>query len=390
MTNHRFPAASRGLALADAQFRSLARPHPCPRNGYNRKFEMSATTLLDKLAAAGVRLVEYGGARTAAIFSSPQQEFAALRSGCGLFDLGWRAKLLITGRDRTRWLNGMVTNNIRDLAPGHGLYSFLLNPQGHILGDMYVYNRGESFLLDTDRAQLDKLASLLKRYIIMDQVVLDDVSDKSITALGLQGPEASGMFLRAGIEPSNLQPLELEDRVWNGVSISLIRTLHGGYEVCLGPESSGQLWEALLGAGATPVGTEALELWRIASGIPRYGIDIRERDLPQETGQQQALNFSKGCYIGQEIVERIRSRGAVHRRFIGFTFTGGPPPAGIKIERDGREIGEVTSVAVMPATTGNQAVGLGYVRHEVGGPGTSLGVGGVQATVVELPFRLAS
>jgi len=149
------------------------------------------------------------------------------------------------------------------------------------------------------------------------------------------------------------------------------------------PENAGGMWEALAAAGATPVGAEALELWRIVAGIPRYGIDIRERDLPQETGQEHALNFTKGCYIGQEIVERIRSRGAVHRGFTGFCFTGPTPPAGTKIERDGREVGEITSVAVLPS---GQAVGLGYLRREAGGPGTTIEVGGVQATVAELPF----
>ena len=347
---------------------------------------MSATSLNDKLPVAG-RLVEYCGAQTPAVFSSPQEELAALRTGCGIFDLGWRAKLVVTGRDRTRWLNGMVSNNIRDLAPAHGVYSFLLNPQGHILGDMYVFNRGESFLIDTDRAQLGKLAQLLKKYIIMDQVVLSEAAESLITTLGLEGPNSKDVMVRAGFEPSELQPLEIEDRMWNDAAISLVRTLQGGYMIWLSPESASGMWEAVAAAGATPVGAEALEMWRITAGIPRYGIDIRERDLPQETGQEQALNFSKGCYIGQEIVERIRARGGVHRRFTGFSFAGqAPPPAGTKIEREGREVGEITSVTVLPS---GQTVGLGYLRREAGGPGTAIEVGGVQATVSELPFNIA-
>jgi len=146
------------------------------------------------------------------------------------------------------------------------------------------------------------------------------------------------------------------------------------------------MWEALASAGATPVGAEVLEMWRIADGIPRYGVDIRERDLPQESGQEHALNFKKGCYIGQEIVERIRSRGGVHRRFTGFSFEGpASPPPGTKIEREGREVGEITSVAILPP---GKAVGLGYLRREAGGPGTTLAVGGAQATVSELPFNI--
>jgi len=345
---------------------------------------MSTTSLNDKLPAAG-RLVEYCGAQTPALFSSLQEELAALRTGCGVFDLGWRAKMVVTGRDRTRWLNGMVSNNIRDLAPAHGVYSFLLNPQGHILGDMYVFNRGESFLIDTDRAQAGKLAQLLKKYIIMDQVVLSEAGEDVITALGLEGPNSKDVLARAGFEPGELQPLEVEDRTWNEVALSLVRTFQGGFMIWLLPENAGGVWEALAAAGATPVGAEALEMWRITAGIPRYGIDIRERDLPQETSQEQALSFTKGCYIGQEIVERIRSRGGVHRHFTGFRFHGQAPPVGAKIEREGRELGEITSVAVLPS---GQAVGLGYLRREAGGPGTVIEVGGVQATVAELPFNI--
>jgi folate-binding protein YgfZ len=113
-------------------------------------------------------------------------------------------------------------------------------------------------------------------------------------------------------------------------------------------------------------------------------LDMRQEF--QETGQEQALSFTKGCYIGQEIVERIRSRGGVHRGFTGFSFAGQtPPPAGTKIEREGREVGEITSVAVLPS---GRAVGLGYLRREAGGPGTAIEVGGVQATVAELPFNI--
>jgi len=346
---------------------------------------MTATSLNHNLPSAG-RLVEYCGAQTPALFSSAEEELAALRTGCGVFDLGWRAKLVVTGRDRTRWLNGMVSNNIRDLAPAHGVYSFVLNPQGHILGDMYVFNRGESFLIDTDRAQAGKLAQLLKKYIIMDQVVLSEAGEGVITALGLEGPNSKDVLARAGFGPSELQPLEVEDRTWHEVALSLIRTLQGGFMIWLSPENAGGVWEALAAAGATPVGAEALEMWRITAGIPRYGIDIRERDLPQETSQEQALNFTKGCYIGQEIVERIRARGGVHRRFTGFNFDHqAPPPAGTKIEREGREVGEITSVAVLPS---GKAVGLGYLRREAGGPGTAIEIGGVQATLLELPFNI--
>ena len=133
------------------------------------------------------------------------------------------------------------------------------------------------------------------------------------------------------------------------------------------------------------MGTETLELWRIIHGIPNYGQDIRERDLPQETEQAQALNFTKGCYIGQEIVERIRSRGQVHRKFTGFEFQGGLPPLR-KFEENGRLLAEITSVAEI----GDQKIGLGYVRHEKAATGAKLNLDGITATVTELPFTVFS
>src|SRR5712692_2142953 len=128
--------------------------------------------------APAVSLTDYCGAATAARFSDPQTEFGALRTGCGAYDLGFRAKIALTGGDRVRWLNGMVTNNIRDLAQGHGAYAFLLNPQGHILGDLYAYNRGDSLVIDADQSQLERLLATFDHYIIMDDVEVANVSDK--------------------------------------------------------------------------------------------------------------------------------------------------------------------------------------------------------------------
>jgi aminomethyltransferase len=139
-------------------------------------------------------------------------------------------------------------------------------------------------------------------------------------------------------------------------------------------------------AAATPVGTAALDLLRIASGIPRYGQDIRERDLPQETEQQRALHFTKGCYIGQEIVERIRSRGNVHRKFAGFEVQPPLPAPGTKIQADGKEIGEITSVATLPTTGGERPVALGYMRREFAVPGKEVEADGVKLKLTDLPF----
>jgi folate-binding protein YgfZ len=316
-------------------------------------------------------------------------EFQALASSCGVFDLNFRAKIKLAGEDRVRWLNGMVTNNVRDLAVGHGIYAFLLNPQGHILGDLYAYNRGDSLLVDTDKSQAARMLEIFDRYIIMDDVVVEDVSDK-LTAIGIAGPRAQEVLRAAGIEPVGLQPLELRPVTGQQSELILVRgesELRESYEIWLSPENAGKVQGELVLGGAGAVGNAALDLYRIALGTPRYGQDIRERDLPQETEQARALNFSKGCYVGQEIVERIRSRGAVHRKFTGFLIEGPLPAAGTKIQVDGKDVGEITSAASLPFESGDRSVALGYIRREVGVPGKKVVVGASTVEVAELPFR---
>lgn len=329
------------------------------------------------------------GANAVTTLGDPAAELRTLVSGCGIFDLASRARIVVKGRDRVRWLNGMVTNTIKDLPANHGNYNFVLNPQGRILGDMYVYNQGEYLVLDTDHSQRETLMNTLKRFIIMDQVELTE-SSSSLSAIGLCGPKAQQVLSSDGIDVSSLQSLEIQDTAWRDRVITVIRGPEekpGWYEIWSdgGNTHIKEIWEALINAkaGAQPVGTDALELWRIIRGIPRYGQDIRERDLPQETGQMQALNFIKGCYIGQEIVERIRSRGQVHRQFTGFQFPDRLPQPG-KFEENGRTVAEITSVAEV----GAKKLGLGYVRRETGSPGTQLTLGETTAVVTDLPFPL--
>ena len=257
-------------------------------------------------------------------------EFHALLSGCGVYSLEWRSKISLTGSDRVRWLNGMITNNVRDLATGHGVYAFLLNAQGHIQADLYAFQRGESLLVDAERSQRDKILQLFDHYIIADDVEVADISDK-LTALGLTGAESHAVLERAGIAVPGLAYLQFADAQWNGAACTM---LHSGeeakdsWQIWISPDRVGDLYDALVKAGAKPASAEALNLFRIARGIPQFGVDIRERDLPQETGQTRALNFTKGCYLGQEIVERIRSRGAVHCNFTAFAVIGSLPDPG--------------------------------------------------------------
>ena len=343
----------------------------------------------EDLGAAAVG--EYLGATTALHYGDAQAEAAALREGCGVHDLGFREKISLTGGDRVRWLNGMVTNNIRDLAVDHGVYAYLLNPQGHILGDLYAYNLGDSIVVDTDKAQVEKILATFDHYLIMDDVEIKNLADE-ITAIGISGPRSREVLHKADVDFPELKGLQLHtiecDCDCGCLNCTVVRSDNpsgDAYEIWLAPAYVKPLWDALVKAGATPVGAEALEMQRIASGIPRYGVDIRERDLPQETEQARALNFNKGCYIGQEIVERIRSRGAVHRKFSGF-LADSPLTPGTKIVVAEKEVGEITSATSLRLANHERNIALGYIRREIGTPGREVRIGTAAAKVVALPL----
>jgi folate-binding protein YgfZ len=346
---------------------------------------MGDTALQQRQAA---RTGAYNGVETALDFGDPVRELAALGGQCGVFDLGWRAQISVVGKDRVRWLHNMVTNNIRDLALDRGNYNFVLNAQGRILGDLYAYNRGESLLLETDRRQIESLLNAMKRFIIMDKVEMRE--DAETVALGICGPRAEAVLAAMGLGVSGLMALEVREQRLRDLDLRLIRgpeNKPGWYEIWCGRAGIEQAREDLRNAGAIAVGAQALECWRILKGIPNYGQDIRDRDLPQETGQTQALNFTKGCYIGQEIVERIRSRGQVHRKFAGFSFDGAPPAPG-KYGTEGRTTAEVTSTASIPTSAGVSNLGLGYVRQEAVASGPLVDLNGCKARIVDLPFRI--
>jgi folate-binding protein YgfZ len=273
-----------------------------------------------------------------------------------------KAFLRITGPDATRWLNGMVTNNIKDLQPGQGNYNFLLNAQGRIQGDCTIFREpGDgkaTYLLETQNSQLETVQQTLDKFIIMDDVELARALTDKLGILVL-GKGALGTLDVGCIWPTtpiSISYAKVDNAANAGDEIVLsIATDH--YEIW-GNESLRSWIRSLRDPELTP---EALEAYRIYSGTPKYGQDIRDKDLPQETAQTHALNFNKGCYLGQEIVERIHSRGNVHRTFTKFTLTGEMPtlPA-LLLEANSKPAGELTSAARI----GDTLYALGYLRRE--------------------------
>lgn len=320
----------------------------------------------------------------AAAVSDSRKELTALVAGCGVYRPD-RTLLSLTGRDRTRWLNGMISNNVRDLAVGSGVYAFVLTPQGHIQADVYAFNRGESLLVETDRAQAETVLRIFRKYIIMDKVEIEDLSEK-LAVFGVAGPKSSEALVALGFS-KDLGSLQFTDLNWNDIAATVVRgdnSTFPNYELWVPAEQAGLIWNTLLQSGAVEVHGQVLETFRILCGIPKVGQDTREKTLPQETGQERALNFNKGCYIGQEIVERIRARGAVHRTFVGFETVGPAPPAGTKIESEGKEVGEITSIMAEPLK--DKRLALGYLRREFLAADKSLTAGQASVKPADLPF----
>lgn len=325
-----------------------------------------------------------------------QQVTAMLaRSGYAQLDqTGW---ISVTGTDRVRWLNGMLTNSIQALAPGQVCYNFALNAQGRILGDMNVLSTAESpdkLLIQTDRSQVQPLMAHLDHFIIMDDVELQDTSGE-FDGLLIVGPHAASVMQRLGL-PAPKEPLTLQTVAWNGNQVIVVHAhspLVPRFEVW-----SDQGTVASLGAAVSAtdckLSTEALDNLRVAEGTARYGIDIRNtdkaHDLPQETTPEgvpsRALHFSKGCYLGQEIVERVRSRGSVHRAFSGFELTGALPTRGTLLQFEGRTAGELTTVVAIPTEGRTLQLALGYIRRETLQRRLPLEYSGGAARPVNLPY----
>jgi folate-binding protein YgfZ len=313
--------------------------------------------------------VAYRGVLTPRELDAPQKETAAFVSAAAVHDLGWLRRVAVRGEDRFRWLSGMVTNTVNELGENAGAWNLVLNAQGRIQGDLHVGREGDTLELTIAADQYDRLLAHLERFIIMDDVELVPLSEDS--ALGLAGPSAARVLARLGLPALAESPsvsMSSSPAAWNGKEIRVVRgygVLVPHYELWLPSAEIPTLWRALIEAGATPVGAATLEAFRIAEGIPAYGIDIAERDLPQETSQMRALHFNKGCYLGQEIVERIHSRGSVHRHLRPLEIFGPLAAAGTELTMDGGAIaGQITSMAELQLPAARRVFALAMIRGE--------------------------
>ena len=348
--------------------------------------------------AAGATGVEVNGATVVGSYGDPDAEYQAIISGPALVDRSYRGLLEVTGSDRASWLHNLTTNHVKTLRRGEGNYAFATNVQGRILFDLNILVREDSIWVDLHRQFLRVAKPHFEKYIITDDVCVVDRSDEFVR-LGLVGKRATAVLADLAVPQAAAMPsLGMTEMLLDGTNIVLVR--HDfcgpfGVELYVPSEAAPRVWGTLTESScanvAKPAGYDAVQVHRIESGIPWPGHEITDGVLPAESNQlERAVSFNKGCYLGQEVVERMRSREAVARRLVGLQFDGDAvvPPGAALLTVDGKKAGNVTSACRSMAKA--CIIGLGYVKTAHTQIGHLLRVtwddSGVEAAVAKLPF----
>jgi tRNA-modifying protein YgfZ len=308
-----------------------------------------------------------------------EADYRVITEGCGVLDRSERGKLALSGSEAKSFLQGQVTNDIEALVPGTGCYAAFLTPKGKMLGDLRVLDAGGELLLDTERAVLQPLFNMIRRFSIGFEVALHKRTLES-GLLSLLGPETGALIGAEELPEAEHSHVEI---TLDGVGARAIRT-DVGVDLLCGAADTAALLEAVVGRGATPVDEDAAECVRVETGRPRYGIDLDDTVIPQEAGlNPRAVSFTKGCYVGQETVARLFYRGKPNRHLRGLRCAA-PVAPGEAVMVGSRQVATVTSAVSSPRFG---SIALAIVRREAPpGSEVSVGDGAVSATVVELPF----
>ena len=343
----------------------------------------------------GTPLIDDRGVELPGSFTNPQDEYSTVCEEAGLIDLSFRVQIKLTGEDRNDFLQGMLSNDVKALQPGDGCLATLLTEQGRLVADLRVYAKGSAILLDMDARIKEKTVEALDRFIIADDVEIEDLSSQQVT-IAVQGPTAPDVLNAAGLPSLPEKDWQHREGTIAGVQVRVFRsdqTGKGGYELHVPCDQAVKVWQTLSQTdGILPVGHTALNMLRVEAGIPWYGLDMDEDRIVLEVGLDQAISFNKGCYLGQEVVERASARGHMNRQLIGFLLPSegqdALPSQGDKLFNEDKEVGWLTSVTTSP--TLGRPIALGYVRREQGEPGTQLRIdrpgAAMIAEVTKLPF----
>jgi folate-binding protein YgfZ len=350
-------------------------PSESPLRAQHKKLGATLETYMDCILPAS-----YGDVST---------ECHTARERVAIFDTNYHAIASFTGPDRVRYLNAVLTSNVKDLGEGQGCLGLLLNPQGHILAEVRCLAQHDRLRAIFHRSVQQRTLETLEKFIIMDDVTLTDETER-LGSVGVEGLAASVALAEAcGVKLDAIAENGHAEVAVNGISCRVMRSTHfgeWGAELIAPREQLAALWNSLLRAvrahGGGPIGFEALNALRLEAGIPWFGYDFDDKVIPHEAGLETShISYTKGCYTGQEIVERVRSRGHANRKRVRLQFLGTKaPPSGAKLLANGQEAGAVTSAAFSPVQ--GRVLGMGYVRREFTEAGSALQWDGGEAKVL--------
>jgi tRNA-modifying protein YgfZ len=316
------------------------------------------------------------------------------RQRAGLIDRSDLGRIVVSGRDRASYLNGLLTNDIASLKAGQGCYAAYLTAQGRMIADLMVYELGDVILLTMSRDVKDPVLAKLDQFIFSEDVQLGDVTD-AFAHVAVVGPHSAAIVASiVGLNASELAQLpphgnrraRFAER--SVIVLRVTDTGEPGFDLLVETEVAPQVRTALKAAGVEDLDRATVEMLRVEAGVPKFHHDMDEETIPLEAGiESTAISLTKGCYVGQEVIIRVlhRGHGRVVKRLVGLTVEGSEvPAAGTPVQSDGRDIGKVTS-AVFSSTIG-KPIALGYVHRDFTEPGTRVNVGGMDAAVTALPF----
>ncbi|HEX7331799.1 MAG TPA: glycine cleavage T C-terminal barrel domain-containing protein [Pyrinomonadaceae bacterium] len=317
-------------------------------------------------------------------------EYEAVREGgAGLIDLSERGRIRVSGSEAVMFLNGLITNDMKTLVAHRWMPAAFPTVQGRLIGAVRVIRAADPrFLIDTDAASHEGVLKTISRFTMAGDFYVTDVTAQTsmFSVQGKQAAAVSEKVLRAGLY--DLPRNYVVEIVWQNSYVTILRatnTSEDGFDIVVDADKAAELRQALEEAGAQPVSEEIREILRVEAGIPRFGRDMDETNIVTETNLDDAVSFTKGCYVGQEIIVRIKHRGHVAKKLTGLRFeTDRQIEPGALLKAGEKEIGRVTSTAVSPRLG---SIGLGYVRHEYLDAGPKVLVDDeISATVTELPF----
>lgn len=348
---------------------------------------------------AGATMTDRDGWSVPASYGDELLEYATVRErGAGLLDLSARGRLLVSGSEAVAFLNGLLTNDMKTLEKNRWMPAVFPNVQGRLLASVRVIrtadnqsgkNAQPTFVLDTEPATHDRVLQTIQKFTLAgDFHVTDLTSDTALLALdGKAAREKLGAIL--GATAAETPSGSVSESIYHEDQIIVIRATHtaaDGFDLIVKRAHAEQLWRELAAIGARPVGYDAFEIMRIEAGVPRYGQDMDDTTVVTETNLDDAVSYTKGCYLGQEIIARIKYRGHVAKKLRGLVFEGsGTIPAGAPIRSAGdKEIGHITSTTYSPYL--GRRVAMGYVKYDYVATDTEVMIDRWRARIVDLPF----